>query len=217
MNRSVLRRLMAAVLVNAMVSPAFADYTVHCASSGYKYTTCRLSEPGYITVERQKSSAACTKGRSWDYNRREIWVDDGCSADFRVQTQDNHKKDAAVAAGVVVGAALLGALLSNKDVVDDHKYRDENYYGSRHTSYVPSWMVGTFTGYNPLYGANVSMIVTADGQVSANAGGQIVKGYINDERLHVGNVVFAIDQTREGFMTSQVGDRHNEVRYRRVQ
>jgi len=217
MHRSAKLRLTVAALAGVLSSPAFADYTVHCASSGYKYTTCRLSEPGYVTVERQRSSSACTKGRSWDYDRREIWVDDGCAADFRVQTQDNHKKDAAVAAGVVVGAALLGALLSNKDVVDDHKYRDESYYGSRHTSYVPSWLVGTFAGYNPQYGANVSMIVSADGQVTANAGGQVVKGYINDERLHVGNVVFAIDQTREGFITAQVGDRHNEVRYRRVQ
>jgi hypothetical protein len=34
--------------------------------------------------------------------------------------------------------------------------------------------------------------------------------------LHVGPVIFDIDQTRDGFVTSQKGDRHNEVRYRRI-
>jgi hypothetical protein len=35
--------------------------------------------------------------------------------------------------------------------------------------------------------------------------------------LFIGTVVFAIDQTRAGFMTSQVGDWHGEVRCARVQ
>jgi hypothetical protein len=146
-------------------------------------------------------------------------VDDGCRGEFRVESGEHDKrasKDAKVAAGVLVGAAILGALVNNKDHKDDHKYQDDNYYGPRHSSYVPNWMVGTFRGYNPMYGAEVVMTIREDGRVSADANGQTISGYVNDEDLHVGDTIFDIDRTREGFITSQKGDRHNEVRYRRI-
>ncbi len=77
-------------------------------------------------------------------------------------------------------------------------------------------MVGTFRGYNPQYGAEITMTIRSDGRMEATSNGRPIDGYINDEQLHVGSVIFDIDQTREGFVTSQKGDRHNEVRYRRV-
>ena len=112
--------------------------------------------------------------------------------------------------------SVLGALAANKDHVDDTKYRDDNYYGPRHTSYVPGWMVGTFRGYNPQYGADIEMRITSDGRTTAETRGQTLRGWINDHQLHVGRSVFSIDQTRVGFVTAQKGDRFNEVRYRRV-
>ena len=222
MPRSQSPRALAAALALLMTTPALADYTIRCGSDGNRYRTCRLNEPGYVSIERKISGASCDKGRSWDFNRREIWVDNGCEADFRVETQGpsqsggtDNSRAAAAAVGVLAGAVILGALAHNKDHVDDEKYRDENYQGSRHTSYVPQWMVGHFSGYNPMYGADVKMRINEDGRVVAHARGEEIRGYINDERLHVGNTVFRIDQTREGFVTHQVGDRHNEVRYRR--
>lgn len=219
-------RALAAAMALLMTPAAWADYTTRCGSDGGRYRTCRLQEPGYVTVEKKISGASCDKGRSWDFNRREIWVDHGCEADFRVETHGRSGSDssggssgsnkaAAAAVGVLAGAVILGALAHNKDHVDDEKYRDENYYGSRHSSYVPKWMVGRFHGYNPMYGAEVKMHIREDGRVVAHARGEEIRGYVNDERLHVGNAVFSIDQTREGFVTHQVGERHNEVRYRR--
>lgn len=224
-----------AVLTAAIAAApmAYADYNITCGSVGGRHNACRLTEPGYVTLVKQISGARCDQGRSWDYDRREIWVDHGCEAEFRVERWSHRRDlqpsgsgtsvsdgssghDAAVAAAVIAGAAVLGALASNKDHQDDYKYRDANYYGPRHTSYVPGWMIGTFRGYNPLYGADVIMTIRADGRMSATANGQPIDGYINDEQLHVGPVIFDVDQTREGFVTSQKGDRHNEVRYRRV-
>ncbi len=239
MHSKVLRQRQAAVLVLALgIAPlAHADYSITCGSVGGRHNTCRLAEPGYVSIARQISGAKCDQGRSWDYDRREIWVDNGCEAEFRVDTSSHYgrgsydqgssgsgsgasssssSKDAAAIAGVIAGAAILGALVSNKDHQDDYKYRDQNYYGPRHTSYVPGWMVGTFRGYNPLYGAEVTMTIRPDGRMTANSQGQPINGYINDEQLHVGNFIFDIDQTRDGFVTSQKGDRHNEVRYRRI-
>jgi hypothetical protein len=233
MQSNAIKLPQAAVLVLTLaVAPlAHADYTLTCGSVGGRHNTCRLTVPGYVSIVRQISGAKCDQGRSWDYDRREIWVDNGCEAEFRVETSSTYGRsdyvqhgssssgssnDAAAAAAVIAGAAILGALASNKDHQDDYKYRDPNYYGPRHTSYVPGWMVGTFRGYNPLYGAEVTMTIRPDGRMTASSNGQPINGYINDEQLHVGNVIFDIDQTREGFVTSQKGDRHNEVRYRRI-
>ncbi|MDH4181990.1 MAG: DUF3011 domain-containing protein [Betaproteobacteria bacterium] len=224
----------AAILALSFVAApaAQADYNVTCGSVGGRHNTCRLSEPGYVTLTKQISGARCEQGRSWDYDRREIWVDNGCEAEFRVErwgyrrdgqpstggptASSSSSRDAATAAAVIAGAAILGALANNKDHQDDYKYRDQNYYGPRHTSYVPGWMVGTFRGYNPLYGAEVTMTIRPDGRMAAMANNQPIDGYVNDEQLHVGPVIFDIDQTRDGFVTSQKGDRHNEVRYRRI-
>jgi hypothetical protein len=195
----------------------YADYTVSCKSHGYKNESCRLSEPGYVTLERQTSSSDCQKGRTWDYNRHEIWVDDGCAGDFRVETHSGgSKNNSAKVAGAVAGLAILGLLASNQSHKDDAKYQDENYYGARHTSYVPGWMVGRFLGYNPMYGAEVTMTIERDGRVRANTSGETLTGWINDEELHVGSAIFHINQTRDGFITAQKGDWHNEVRYHRI-
>ena len=133
---------------------ARADDYVTCESRNDRYQSCSITTAGYVTLDRQLSSTSCTQGRTWDYNRREIWVDDGCRATFRVHTSssghhgDDH--DAKVAAGVLIGAAILGAIAHNANKKDD-KYDDDRYQGARHSSYVPSWMIGTFEGYNAVY------------------------------------------------------------------
>ena len=215
------RILLSACLAGAglLSIDARADDTITCESRNDRYQSCSIATAGYVTLERQLSGTACTQGRTWDYNRREIWVDDGCRATFRVHTNssghhdDNH--DAKVAAGVLIGAAILGAIAHNANKKDD-KYDDDRYQGARHTSYVPSWMVGSFEGYNAVYDREVTLTINADGRATARTRDQTVDGWINDGRLNVGNTSFDIDQSRDGLVTTQVGDRHNEVRYRRV-
>ncbi|HFB0255845.1 TPA: DUF3011 domain-containing protein [Neisseria gonorrhoeae] len=198
---------------------ARADDYVTCESRNDRYQSCSITTAGYVTLDRQLSSTSCTQGRTWDYNRREIWVDDGCRATFRVHTSssghhgDDH--DAKVAAGVLIGAAILGAIAHNANKKDD-KYDDDRYQGARHSSYVPSWMIGTFEGYNAVYDRDVTLTITADGRATARTRDQTVDGWINDGRLNVGNTAFDIDPSRDGLVTTQVGDRQNEVRYRRM-
>ncbi|MDY0979298.1 MULTISPECIES: DUF3011 domain-containing protein [Stenotrophomonas] len=209
------------LLLLATLTDVRADDFVTCESRDNRYQSCALPYAGYVTLDRKLSGADCRQGRSWDYDRRNVWVDDGCRASFRVRGDDRHhgrdddNHDAKVAAGVLVGAAILGALVHNANKQDE-RYDDGNYQGARHTSYVPQWMVGEFEGYNPMYNTDIRMRIEADGRMSAQASGQNLSGWVNGGQLNVGSSVFDINQSRDGFVTTEVGDRQNEVRYRRV-
>lgn len=204
---------------------ALADFNITCESRNNSYQRCPISQAGYVTLTRNRSKTDCVKGRNWDFDRREIWVDDGCRAEFRVSTSDygHHgggSHDGAKVAGALVGLAVLGAIINNNEHKNDARYRDDEYYGSRHSSYVPGWMVGSFEGYNPQYGATIRLTINRDGQVRGDADSRAaaarISGWISNEELHVGNSVFSINQTRDGFTTSEVGDHYNQVHYRRT-
>ncbi len=198
-------------------TPALADDTVKCNSSGYRHSTCRLDKPGRVTLQRQTSNTPCVQGRNWDYDARAIWVDDGCSGEFRVDSSSHDRKTVSTAAGVIAAAVLLGALAEQKPQ-DDPKYTDANYFGPKHSSYVPGWMVGQFRGVNTKYdNAEVLLTIKPDGQVAALSNGHEIRGYINDDHLHAGDVVFTINRSDNGFATAQLGDPLNVVHYRRIQ
>lgn len=59
------------------------DQRVRCESDRHRYTSCRV-DVGYGRVEilRQFSDEDCRFNRSWGYDRRQIWVDGGCRAEF---------------------------------------------------------------------------------------------------------------------------------------
>ncbi|MBI1341104.1 DUF3011 domain-containing protein [bacterium] len=61
--------------------------TVNCSSGDYERVVCRLPrdfDPVDARVLRRHSSADCDRGRDWDLTRGQLWVKDGCRADFEV-------------------------------------------------------------------------------------------------------------------------------------
>jgi hypothetical protein len=45
---------------------------------------CSADTRGGVTLVKQRSDSACRQGYSWGYDRRGIWVDHGCRADFQL-------------------------------------------------------------------------------------------------------------------------------------
>jgi len=211
------------VLLSASTFPQFAvaDQTVKCESEHYKYTTCSIPDYGYVRLDRKTSKAACIQGRTWDYDRRHIWVDDGCAGVFVVETRhhtddhDDHKGEAAVAA--VAGLAILAAAaaVSDKDNDDDYddRYSSDTYHHGGHSSYVPGWMRGSFKGYNSSAHKYVYLDISSDGRVRADVAGLNVQGYVNDEKLYMGDLVFDIERAGSGFNTIERGNHRNSVHY----
>jgi hypothetical protein len=58
-------------------------YIVSCASNGRRQY-CDADTRGGVTLQRQRSDAECRQGSSWGFDKRGIWVDRGCRADFEV-------------------------------------------------------------------------------------------------------------------------------------
>jgi len=80
------------IAILATISPqALADEIITCKSHNYKYNHCDTdSRPDYAKVHKQRSNTDCKRGRNWDYDRGGIWVDDGCAADFLIESDDNN-------------------------------------------------------------------------------------------------------------------------------
>lgn len=94
---------------------------VRCESKGQDYRHCRADTRDGVQLYRQLSKNACRYNESWGYDRRGVWVDQGCRGDFQLYTGrsggDGRNKDDHTAAivGGAVALGVLGAALSEKD------------------------------------------------------------------------------------------------------
>lgn len=96
---------------------------VRCESADQRYRHCRADTEGGAQLYRQLSKNACRYRETWGYDRRGVWVDQGCRGDFQLHTGrsggDGAQKDKDPTAAAIVGGAValgvVGALLADKD------------------------------------------------------------------------------------------------------
>jgi hypothetical protein len=198
---------------------AYGDYKVRCRSENYKYKECRLPDHGYVHLSQQLSGTDCRQGKNWDFDRRHIWVDDGCGAEFTVEsrrhTSDDKDHQGAGALAAVAAIAVIAAVANSSNHDGDDKHHDDNYYHGGHSSYIPRWLVGDWVGYNMQQQTEVALNINANGRARATVNGVHLDGYVNDERLYIGDAQFYLDKAGSGFNTTQVGHSSNQVHYRR--
>lgn len=76
------------VRADSSITPLNDKYTVRCESeSRWDYQTCDVVGEGFIVeaqVVQEFSESPCEYGVSWGYNLNNIWVTDGCKAEFLV-------------------------------------------------------------------------------------------------------------------------------------
>ena len=60
------------------------DQVVSCSSDDMHRHYCPADTRGGVRLFKQRSDSSCRQGYSWGYDRRGIWVDHGCRADFQV-------------------------------------------------------------------------------------------------------------------------------------
>lgn len=57
---------------------------IACHSNGHRQEYCDTRVRRSVRLIRQDSRSACIEGRTWGWDRRGIWVSDGCRAQFQV-------------------------------------------------------------------------------------------------------------------------------------
>jgi len=66
-------------------SPPYGPGVTTCESQGFRYNFCSTGPIVNATLVEQRSKAPCVRDRSWGYTREGVWVDNGCSATFRLR------------------------------------------------------------------------------------------------------------------------------------
>ena len=112
-------------------------------------------------------------------------------------------------------ALIAAAVSASSDNKHEDRYHDDGYNHGGHSSYIPNWMIGKFKGYNMKFGTEVRLNINEEGRVRANVDGANLHGYVNDDRLYIGDAEFYLERAGEGFNTVQMGDRSNKVHYSR--
>ncbi|GAB2501851.1 hypothetical protein GCM10027084_15240 [Pseudoxanthomonas sangjuensis] len=64
--------------------PGYGGQVVRCESVDARYRHCNVPVRRGVELTRQLSKARCVEGRNWGWDRRGIWVNYGCRAEFRV-------------------------------------------------------------------------------------------------------------------------------------
>ena len=65
--------------------PPSPPQVVVCSSNNGRRNWCDVGNRRDIRFKRQISGSACVQGRTWGTDRRGIWVDNGCRAEFFVR------------------------------------------------------------------------------------------------------------------------------------
>lgn len=182
-----------------------AEQTLSCTSKNYRYEYCRADTDNRVYLERQRSDTRCREGENWGYDRRGVWVDRGCAADFRVgrkhHDRDRDNDHSAVAAGAAIaGIAILAAVAANRD----HSKDD-----------VSSWAVGKFKGYDDYEGVDVEVTILPGGSVSGSAGRNRFTGSLAGNRLEAGKHRFTIERADYGFLATDESNSRHRVKFER--
>ena len=191
--------------------------TIRCESSGNRQNFCRVNTDGRVTLSRELSRRRCVAWRTWGFERGGVWVRDGCRADFRVGVPRSSGGVGASTAAVVgagVGAAVMAAILSNRDSGGGNAPAPAPPPPA--ASAPPAWAVGSFRGFDPRDNIELDITVTPQGDVAGSADGKTIAGRITDGGIRIGTAEFAITEEAWGFTARSRDSSNTLVYFRRL-
>ena len=99
-----------------------------CSSIEEQRTFCDAFTGGGVHLVRQISQARCEEGYGWGYDDRDIWVDQGCRAEFslfeprgNVYPNDGNRFTV-IQSGTTMGASDIGVTRDGRHYHDYYDY-----------------------------------------------------------------------------------------------
>jgi len=211
---------------------------IRCESNDRSYNYCPADTSGGVRLIRELSKAPCIRWQSWGFDDGGIWVDRGCRAVFEIRPRlhggrlekHRHKDDsddaALVAAGIIGGALLLGALAEPGNEAAPPATTDEwkrvepappvipnSEYETKSPGYsVPT---GRFSGYSSFYDGEVQIDVRRDGRVTAYLHGYKQDGWFEGSILHLDEKSYDTYLTQDGFRAVERENREHRIEFHR--
>lgn len=225
-------RMTMAGLVFLLVAGQAVAGELECRSSGYRYQYCRADTGNSVQLAQKLSGSSCDYGRSWGYDRRGIWVDNGCAAMFNYggrSRSGGRDNTGAIVAGAAA-AVILGAIISSNDDRNDHydnprrrddshndnpdrygndRYDDPSTYGNNpgnDDTGVPGWAIGRFSGVDRDTGLQIEFAVDQDGRIDGYQGSSEFQGQIRGTTAWIGNRQYGLVRARDGFRLASRGN-----------
>jgi Protein of unknown function (DUF3011) len=198
--RGLTALLCVALGLPAPMPAAASERTIRCDSRGLGYNYCRVDTDDRVELVERYSMFSCNQGRSWGYDSRGVWVDRGCSAEFRVGRGGRNHDKAII--GAVVGLAALAAIASSRQ--------------KHETQEVQPWSVGTFRGNDEREGVEVELTILPGGRVNGRAGEKTFSGSLEADQLQAGRQQFRIERQGNGFVAVDLNDSNHRVQFRRT-
>jgi hypothetical protein len=62
--------------------------TLVCESHGRGRSYCRADTRFGVRLTHQLSRTHCSRDRTWGFDRKHVWVSDGCRAEFTLMTRN---------------------------------------------------------------------------------------------------------------------------------
>lgn len=163
---------------------------VTCDSPDFHRERCNISNKG-VQLKRQLSVSSCREGRDWGHDKKGIWVDNGCEAQFEV-TQDSKISDGEVAA-LLIGGLLIGAMALNAE----EEKKPPTHQNA--LAMPPNWAHGDFRGRNPNTYRDEDWKVEKNGHIQVVRQGRIFSGtWLNGQRMSIQNEIFSVERVGRG-------------------
>ncbi|MFO1435788.1 MAG: DUF3011 domain-containing protein [Gammaproteobacteria bacterium] len=185
---------------------------VTCESVGQEGKRCKIGDTSKASVRlvQQLSRTACTQDDTWGVDNYSLWVTGGCRGVFEVTTRS------AAGSTSSVGSTSNNGWNDPNAATDANGDSSSSSVGATSNAAIPSWLVGTFNGYNPLYDAGMQITINQSGKVQATVQGTKLSGWYEEGKMVLGGVEYTVRRDQNGFRTIQDNDPGNQVIYTRA-
>ena len=112
--RAVFLLLLVAPCMLIIPQISYARDSIRCESYRGSQQFCRADTRDGVHLSRQYSRAPCRENDTWGYDRRGVWVANGCAAEFSLG-RDNSDNTAGILIGVLAAGLIGAAILNSND------------------------------------------------------------------------------------------------------
>ncbi len=206
MQRTPFRRAVAAAVTMGLLAAALPpaaradERTIRCESRRGRYQFCSADTENRVELRRQFSDTPCVLWRTWGYDYRGVWVDNGCRAEFRVGRGGLSGGAAAAIVGGIAAAAIIAGIAANKSGHHDEWDRR-----------VPEWAIGSFRGWDDRERQLLQVNISPGGGVQGWADADEFTGRIAGDRLYVRARTFRIRPNGDGIRLDEQGGRRQQI------